>query len=116
MSKQTREEPPPPPPEAKWQEELMRLLREIAAKSPDPLHEITNTIIQAVHGRPETVKAEYTLKKYAVIASFVLIAAILVVTTVLSILNKLTGDTAFILGTAFGSVMAFLYQYLSGKG
>jgi hypothetical protein len=117
MSKKEVKELPPPPPNAERQPTWEEVVKMLFEKSPDPLHEITDTIIQAIRGRPETIKAEYDLKKYTMLASFFVICAILFITTILCILGKLSGDTiAFIFGTAFGTVITFLYRYLSGKG
>lgn len=110
------EPPPPPPPLTKEEAEWARVVEKFFEKSPDPLHEIGEIINTAIRGRPEAIKAEYTLKKHTMFAFVILIALMLSLTTWLAVLNKLSGDTiAFIFGTAFGSIITFLYRFLSGK-
>jgi len=42
--------------------------------------------------------------------------AILIVTSALAYIERLSGETvAFIFGTAFGSVITFLYRYLAPR-
>jgi hypothetical protein len=95
-----------------WNEAVMMLLQ----KSPDPLGKITETIVEILHGSPEEIKAEYSLVKSTTLAFVGLMSAIIVITSVLAVMDKLSGDTvAFIFGTAFGSIITFLYRYLSGK-
>ena len=114
--KQPLPELPPPPPETKEEEEWARVVEKIFEKSPDPLHEIGEIITNAIRGRRETIEAEHLLKKNTMIAFVVLVAMMLLITTYLAVLDKLSGDTvAFIFGTAFGSIITFLYRFLSGK-
>jgi hypothetical protein len=115
-------EPPEPPAEAeleqpetketKWADVVKVFLEE----NPNLVHEIADAVTIAIRGRPEVIKAEYTLKKYTMVAFVILIGVMLSLTTWLAVLDKLSGDTiAFIIGTAFGSIITFLYRFLSGK-
>jgi len=119
-------EPPEPPAEAELETELEQpetketkwadVVKVFLEKNPNLVHEIADAITVAIRGRPEAIKAEYTLKKYTMVAFVILIGVMLSITTWLAVLDKLSGDTiAFIIGTAFGSIITFLYRFLSGK-
>jgi len=94
------------PQKTTW-EEIIKIVME---KSPDPL----SMIINALRGHPEEIKAEYRLTMTVSICFVALMFAIILVTSCLVIIGKLGGETvAFIFGTAFGSVITFLYRYLA---
>jgi VIT1/CCC1 family predicted Fe2+/Mn2+ transporter len=103
---------PPKAEEKNW----ANVVKVFLEKNPNFVHEIADAITIAIRGRPETVKAEISLKKWTMGAFVVLIGVMLGITTYLAVLDKLSGDTvAFIFGTAFGSIIGFLYRFLSGK-
>ena len=90
-------------------EEIIKILLE---KNPDPM----STIINALRGHPEEIKAEYRLTTMIAVSFVLLIAAIIGITSYLVTIGKLSGETvAFIFGTAFGSIITFLYKYLSPR-
>jgi len=86
------------------------IIKIVLEKSEDPL----SAIINALRGHPEQIKAEYRLTMTISICFVALMFAIIGITGYLVIIGKLGGETvAFIFGTAFGSVITFLYRYLA---
>jgi len=78
------------------------------------LKEILDALAVVLRGHPEEIKADYKLTAWTTVGFFVLMIAILIATTVLSLAGNLSGDAvAFIFGTAFGSIITFMYRYLS---
>jgi hypothetical protein len=94
-------------------ERLLLIIEKLIEKSPDPLKTIIDGIVVAIRGRPEELKMEYKITRMTLFGFFVLMCGILTVTTILTTMNKMTGETAaFIFGTAFGSIITFLYKFL----
>lgn len=94
----------------------MDILEKLIEKCPDPLAKILDTISDAFIGHPEAIKADYRITLAITTGFLALMFAIVGVTTWLAVLEKLSGETvAFVFGTAFGSIMTFLFRYLASK-
>ena len=94
-------------------ERFFSIIEKMIEKSPDPLKTIIDGIVDAIRGRQEELKIEYRITKMTLIGFFLLMGGILAATTVMTTMNKMTGETAaFIFGTAFGSIITFLYKFL----
>lgn len=66
--------------------------------------------------RPEQIKAEIQLESRVSIGFMILMGVVFAVTGFLAWQKVLGSDTvAFIFGTAFGSLVTFLYKFLMGE-
>lgn len=89
---------------------------ELVKKSSDPLGKILDFIAVALQGRPEEIRAELEVSRMITIGVFVIVLAVLIITGALAYVGKLSGDAvAFVFGTAFGSLLTFLYRYLKPR-
>lgn len=78
------------------------------------MKEILDALAVVLRGHPEEIKVDYRLTAWITFGFFVLMIGILIATSALSLYGKLSGDAvAFIFGTAFGSIITFMYRYLS---
>ena len=106
--------PIPEQPKRQQSNTIMDIVLELIQKSPNPLKEILDALAVVLRGHPEEIKADYKLTAWTTAGFFVLMIAILIATSALSLAGNLSGDAvAFIFGTAFGSIITFMYRYLS---
>lgn len=97
--------------------ETLDLLKVIIEKYPDPVGKILEAISYYIGGNPEEIKAEARLSFTTTMGFIILMFLIVGITSGLAFANKLSGETvAFIFGTAFGSIITFLYKYLTPEG
>jgi hypothetical protein len=98
----------------KQSRQLLDIVERLIEKSPDPLGKILDTVSHALTGHPEEIKADYRVTLVTTIGFLALMFSIVVVTTWLAAIGKLGGETvAFVFGTAFGSIITFMFKYLA---
>jgi len=99
---------------SKEETKALDLLKLILEKYPDPVGKILEAISYYISGHPEEIKAEARLSLTTTVGFIALMFLIVGITSWLAFTDKLSGDTvAFIFGTAFGSIITFLYKYLT---
>jgi len=97
-------------------DKVLEIVKDLLNKYPQPMGKILEAIAYRISGNPEEIKAEAKLATYTTIGFIALMVGILVATSVLAFVGRLNGETvAFIFGTAFGSIITFLYRYLTPR-
>ncbi len=96
------------------------LIESLATHFPKETGELMSAIKEVMltwtGSRPEQVKAEIQLESRVSIGFMILMGLVFVVTGFLAWQKVLGSDTvAFIFGTAFGSLVTFLYKFLMGE-
>jgi hypothetical protein len=95
-------------------DKVLDIIKDLLNKYPEPMGKILESIAFRISGNPEEIKAETKLALSTTIGFIVLMFMIVGVTSALALVGKLGGETvAFIFGTAFGSIITFLYRYLT---
>ncbi len=95
-------------------DKVLDLVKDLLNKYPEPMGKILESIAYRISGNPEEIKAETRLALSTTIGFIALMFLIVSVTSALALVGKLGGETvAFIFGTAFGSIITFLYRYLT---
>lgn len=84
-------------------DKLLEIVKNILNKYPEPMGKISEAIAYRISGNPEEIKAEAKLATCTAIGFIALMFAILIVTSALAFVGRLSEETlAFIFGTAFG--------------
>jgi len=97
-------------------DKLLDIVKELVNRYPEPMGKILEAIAYRISGNPEEIKAEAKLATYTTIGFIALMFTIVAVTSALALVGRLGGETvAFIFGTAFGSIITFLYRYLTSR-
>jgi hypothetical protein len=97
-------------------DKALEIVKDLVDKYPEPMGKVLEAIAYKISGNPEEIKAEAKLATYTTLGFIGLMIGILVATSALAFVGRLSGETvAFIFGTAFGSIITFLYRYLAPR-
>jgi hypothetical protein len=103
-------------PQPQTMDKLLDIVKDLVNKYPEPMGKVLEAIAYRISGNPEEIKAEAKLATYTTIGFIALMVGILIATSALAFVGRLSGETvAFIFGTAFGSIITFLYRYLTPR-
>lgn len=95
------------------QKQQPQWLEMIIERYPKQVGEILETLPSMIGGNPKKIEAETKIAMRTLKGFFYLMGIIVVLTTILAYKGVLGGDAVgFILGSAFGSMITFLYRYL----
>jgi hypothetical protein len=102
------EEPKPP-------DLIESLAKHFPKETGELMSAIKEVMLNWTGSRPEQIKAEIMLESRVSIGFMILMGVVFAATGLLAWQKILSSDTvAFIFGTAFGSLVTFLYKFLMG--
>ncbi len=93
-------------PQPQWLEMIME-------RYPEHVGELLKVLPEIITGNPKQIEADTKIAMRTLTGFFTLMAGIIIITAFLAYKGVLGGDAVgFILGSAFGSIITFLYRYL----
>lgn len=85
----------------------------IIERYPEQLGELLKALPEMITGNPKRIEAETRIAMRTLTGFFILMVVIVTLTAFLAYNKILGGDAVgFIFGSAFGSIITFLYRYL----
>ncbi|MCX9014034.1 MAG: hypothetical protein OIN89_04430 [Candidatus Methanoperedens sp.] len=112
-SKNQKEEGLQVPSISQQKPEQPRWLEMIIEGYPEQVGDILRTLPTMIGGNPKKIESETKIAMRTLAGFFIMMIVIVVLTAVLAYKGVISGDAVgFILGSAFGSMITFLYRYL----